>query len=52
MTTKKLSKRQVCWAKFLSRFNFIIFYTPDRENRKADSFTRPPNDWLADDQDD
>ncbi len=39
MTTKKLSRRQVRWAEFLSGFNIVISYTPDRENRKADSLT-------------
>ena len=37
MITKKLLRRQAHWAKFLSGFNFILFYTPDRENRKAKS---------------
>ena len=39
MITKKLLRWQACWAEFLSRFNFVIFYTPDRENRKIDSLT-------------
>ena len=52
MTTKKLSRRQVCWAEFLSSFNFVIFYTPGRENRKADSLTCRANDCQANDQDD
>ena len=39
MTTKKLSRRQAYLAKLLSEFNFIISYTPGRENRKADSLT-------------
>ena len=52
MTTKKLSRRQARWAEFLSGFNFVISYTPGRENGKADSLTRRPNDCPADDQDD
>ena len=52
ITTKKLSRRQACWAKFLLGFNFVISYTPGRENRKADSLTRRPNDCPADDHDD
>ena len=52
VTTKKLLKRQACWAKFLSRFNFVISYTPDRENRKANSLTYWSSDCPADDQDD
>ena len=39
MTTKKLSKWQAYWAKFLSQFNFVIFYTPGRKNRKANLLT-------------
>ena len=49
MTTKKLSRRQARWAKFLSGFNFVISYTPGRENRKADSLTRRLNDCSIDD---
>ena len=52
MTTKKLSRRQARWAEFLSGFNFVISYTPGRENGKADSLTRRPNDCPADDRDD
>ena len=52
MTIKKLSRRQACWAEFLSGFNFVISYTPGRENGKADSLTRQPNDCPADDHDD
>ena len=36
MTTKKLTRRQARWAKFLSAFNFVISYTPGKENQKAD----------------
>ncbi len=52
MTTKKLSRRQARWAEFLSGFNFVISYTPGRENEKADSLTRRPNNYLADDYND
>ena len=52
MATKKLSRWQACWAEFLSGFNFVIFYTLDRENGKADSFICQPNDCPAHDQDD
>lgn len=51
ITTKKLSRRQVCEAKFLLRFNFVIFYTLGKKNRKADILTCRPNDFLANDQD-
>ncbi len=49
MTTKKLTKRQACWAEFLSEFNFVISYIPGKENQKADSLTRRPNDLPSDD---
>ena len=52
MTTKKLSRRQAHWTEFILGFNFVIFYTPGRKNRKADSLTRRPNDYPADNQDD
>ena len=39
ITIKKLSKRQVHWAKFLSEFNFVISYTSSRETGKADLLT-------------
>ena len=39
MTTKKLTKRQARWAKFLSCFNFVISYIPGKENQKANSLT-------------
>ena len=49
MTTKKLSRRQVRWAEFLSGFNFVISYTLGRENGKADSLIHRQNDCLAND---
>ena len=52
MTTKKLTRRQARWAEFLSGFNFVISYTPGKENQKADSLTRRPNDLPPDDNDD
>ena len=52
MTTKKLSRRQARWAEFLSGFNFVISYTPSRENGKADSLTCRPNDCPTDDHND
>ena len=51
MTTKKLSIWQARWAEFLLGFNFVIFYTLSREDRKANSITRWPNDCPADDHD-
>ncbi len=52
MTTKKLTRRQARQAEFLLRFNFVISYTPGKENQKADSLTRRPNDLSSDDRDD
>ena len=52
MTTKKLLRRQACWAEFLSGFNFVISYTPGRKNRKVDLLTYRPNNCLVDKHDD
>ncbi len=52
MTTKQLPRRQARWAEFLSEFNFVISYTPGKENQKADSLTRHINDHPSDDNDD
>ena len=52
MTTKKLTRRQARWAKFLSGFNFVISYTPGKENQKADSLTRRPNDFPSSENND
>jgi len=40
MTTKQLNRRQVWWAEYLSRFNFIITYWPGKQGGKADALTR------------
>ena len=50
MTIKKLSSQQAYWTKFLSGFNFVIFYTPGKKNGKADSIICRPNDHPVDDQ--
>ena len=52
MTTKKHSKWQARWAKFLSRFNFVISYIQNRKNRKADSITCQLNNCPANDHKD
>ena len=52
MTTKKLTRRQARWAEFLSGFNFVISYTPGKENQKADSLTRRPNDFPSSENND
>ena len=52
MTTKKFTRYQTCWAEFLSRFNFVIFYTTGKDNAKADALIWQPNDNLFDDYND
>lgn len=52
MNTKKLLICQAWQAEFSSGFYFVIFYTLDKKNRKVDSLTCRPNDFLADDHDD
>jgi hypothetical protein len=44
MTIKKLTRRQVRWAEFLSRYNFQIVYRPGKQNGKADALTQRPGD--------
>lgn len=39
MTSKKPLKRQIFWAKFLLELKFVIFYTLNKENRKANLLT-------------
>ena len=51
MNTKKLTPRQVRWAKFLSKFNFVISYQSGKKNDKADVFTRKSNKQPTNDKD-
>ena len=51
MTTKKLTRHQTHWAKFLSGFKVVIFYIPDKENQKTDSQTCCPNNLPSDNND-
>ena len=51
MTTKKLTPRQVRWAKFLSEFNFVISYQSGKKNNKANALTRKPNKRPTEDKD-
>lgn len=44
MTTKDLSRRQVRWSEFLSRFDFVIRYRPAKSGLKPDALTRRPGD--------
>ena len=52
MTTKKLTRRQVRWAEFLSRYNFTITYRTGKANEKADALTRRPGDRPTTAEDD
>ncbi len=38
--TRKLSRRQVRWALYLSRFNFQITHTPGKNAGKPDALSR------------
>ena len=40
MITKQLNRRQPCWAKFLSEFNFKISYRPGKQGEKPNVLTR------------
>jgi hypothetical protein len=44
MSTKKLTRRQVRWAEFLSRFHFKITYRPGKLGGKPDALTRRSGD--------
>ena len=44
MKVQKLNRRQVRWALYLSRFDFMLKYVPGSKMGKADSLSRRP-DW-------
>ena len=44
MSTKKLNERQVRWAEFLSRFQFVLTHRPGRLNQRADALSRQEKD--------
>lgn len=46
MTTKQLSRRQSCWSKYQSRFNFVIQFWPDKLGAKPDVLTRRSKDLF------
>ena len=50
MSTKKLTPRQVKWAKFLSEFNFVISYQSGKKNDKANTLMRKPNKQPINDE--
>jgi len=43
MTNQKLNRRQVRWALFLSRFDFILKHVPGSKMGKADRLSRRPD---------
>ena len=51
MSTKKLNPRQVRWAEFLSKFNFVISYQSGKKNDKADALMRKPNKQPTNNED-
>jgi hypothetical protein len=50
MSTKTLNRRQVRWAEYLSRINFVIIYRPGKQGGKRDPLTRISGD-LPDETD-
>ena len=44
MSTKKLTRRQVRWAEFLSQFDSKITYRPGTQGGKPDALTRRSGD--------
>ncbi len=46
MSIKLLSRRQVRWSEFLSRFNFKIVYRSNELNTRVDALTRRSEDLL------
>ena len=43
MTNQKLNRRQVRWALFLSRFDFVLKHVPGSRMGKADGLSRRPD---------
>ena len=46
MKVQKLNKRQVRWALYLSRFDFMLKHIPGSRMEKTDSLSRRP-DWKV-----
>ena len=51
MTTKQLSRRQVRWSEFLSRFDFTIMYWPGKQGEKPNALTRRSGDLPSEEGD-
>ena len=50
-TNKQLTPRHMRWSQFLSRFNFLIRYTPGSKNLRPDALSRKPEDVPLDMED-
>jgi len=46
MKTQKLNRKQVCWALYLSRFNFTLQHVLEVKMGKANRLSRRP-DWRV-----
>ena len=44
MSFKKLSQRQIRWAEYLSRFNFLLRYRSSHKDEKSNALTRRSED--------
>ena len=44
MMSQKLNQRQARWALYLSQFNFVLKYGPEKSMGKTDGLSRRP-DW-------
>ena len=51
MSTKKLTLKQIRWAEFLLKFNFVISYQSDKKSNKVNALTRKPNEQPTDNED-
>jgi len=46
MMSQKLNHRQARWALYLSRFNFVLKYIPEKSMEKVNGLNRRP-DWQV-----
>ena len=42
-TTKELNRKQIRWSELLGQYKFKIIYTPNKNNGKANAFSRRSN---------
>ena len=42
-TTKEFNKKQIRWSELLGQYKFKIIYTPNKNNGKANAFSRKSN---------